>query len=592
MGVSKGESFPDRGITRLADAAIAGVHTGDDSNRALREGEKLFEFELIRVIGVGGFGIVYLAHDHALQRDVAIKEYMPVSLAERAGQTQVAVRSRRHAESFETGMRSFINEARLLAQFDHPSLVKVYRFWEANGTAYMVMPFYEGATLKQHLSQTAAPDEAWLQNLLAPLLDALDTLHQQQCFHRDISPDNIIILQDGRPLLLDFGAARRAISGIDQSFTVILKPGYAPIEQYADDPSMRQGPWTDLYALASVVQFAITGQPPSPSVNRVVSEPQLPLAQTAAGRYSERFLCAIDQCLAVMPRDRPQGVAALRMQLDLPAMTTKPLLPAPPPRPGPTAAILPATVPGSRRPRSMLLALLALSLALAGAYLVDRAGQVAAPPPAPVDVPTAVLDAPRPNDLRPRPEAAFASDHPVPETSTPTPAEMLDQIFAARDPKHEVEARLARSEVRIGIDSLHMTITSSRFGYVYLFMVGSNGSDFHLLFPNAIDRNNWIAPSRAIGLPRRGWDLRAFGPAGTDQFVAIVSESRRHFRETGLRQDDLFSNFPPESLHHATPPAQGVAPVFAGRPDCSHLADPCTSTYGAARFSILEVQKP
>lgn len=115
----------------------------------------------------------------------------------------------------------------------------------------------------------------------------------------------------------------------------------------------------------------------------------------------------------------------------------------------------------------MLLALLALSLALAGAYLFDRTGPVPAPTPA-IDAQKPVVDSPRPNDVQPRAEAAFASDHPVPETSTPTPAEMLDQIFAARDPKHEVMAKLARSEVRIGVDSLHMTITSSRFGYVYL----------------------------------------------------------------------------------------------------------------------------
>src|SRR5207249_483616 len=157
-------------------------------------GTILGEFEIKSLIGAGGFGIVYLAYDHSLHRNVAIKEYMPSAFARRMGGTTVAVKSNRHTETFTAGLRSFINEARLLAKFDHPSLVKVYRFWEAHGTGYMVMPFYEGVTLKQALSErTAPPDEAWLRNLLTPLLEALDVLHQAQCFHRDIAPDNILL---------------------------------------------------------------------------------------------------------------------------------------------------------------------------------------------------------------------------------------------------------------------------------------------------------------------------------------------------------------------------------------------------------------
>src|SRR5918999_401773 len=132
-------------------------------------GTRLGEFEIIDLIGEGGFGIVYLAYDHSLDRQVALKEYMPSALAHREDDgVTVVMRSDRHAETFAAGLRSFINEARLLAQFDHHSLVKVYRFWEANGTAYMVMPFYEGITLKQALSQLGGPpDEAWLKTLLA-----------------------------------------------------------------------------------------------------------------------------------------------------------------------------------------------------------------------------------------------------------------------------------------------------------------------------------------------------------------------------------------------------------------------------------------
>lgn len=559
MDVANDEAGPDRGVAGAAQSE------GEDGSRALAEGGRLLEFDIIRVIGIGGFGIVYLAHDRALDRMVAVKEYMPASLAMRVGPTQVEVRSQRHADSFGIGMRSFINEARLLAQFDHPALVKVYRFWEANGTAYMVMPFYEGATLMQHLAQAAPPDETWLRGMLSPLLDALDTLHRTQCFHRDISPDNIFILQDGRPLLLDFGAARRAITDADQSFTVILKPGYAPIEQYADDPSLRQGPWTDLYALASVVRFAISGRSPIPSVNRVVNDAQAALAHEFAGRYRERFLRAMDQCLAVRPQDRPRDVAALRALLDLP---TAPPQTSTPPMP----------TPGRRRKFApMLLTLLALSAALAGAYLLRRDGDVADLPAAPA----AVADVAAPGIAKPDRSDQVA----------PAPADALDQIFLARDPTHEVVVELNQPEVRIGRDTLRMSIASSRFGYVYLFMVGSNGTDFSLLFPNAIDRNNWITPSRAIALPRRGWDLRAFGPEGTDRFVAIVSQSRRYFGDAGLRSDGVFSHFPPEALHR--PPQQaGLMPAVAGKPDCPDRSAPCIDAYGAAQFSVREIQGP
>ena len=193
--------------------APARVPSSEGGNM-LPVGFYLGEFEIVKVLGEGGFGIVYLADDHSLGRRVALKEYMPSSLAQRVGGTQVSVKSERHRETFEAGLKSFVNEARLLAQFDHPSLVKVYRFWEANGTAYMVMPFYEGITLKDELKAMGAPpDEEWLRELLEPLTEALAVIHTEQCFHRDIAPDNVILLKGSqRPLLLDFGAARRVIA--------------------------------------------------------------------------------------------------------------------------------------------------------------------------------------------------------------------------------------------------------------------------------------------------------------------------------------------------------------------------------------------
>jgi non-specific serine/threonine protein kinase len=199
-------------------------------------GTRLAEFEIRQVIGEGGFGIVYLAFDHSLQRTVAIKEYMPAALASRASDHTVSVRSRRHAEAFGAGLRSFINEARLLAQFDHPALVKVYRFWELHGTAYMAMRYYEGRTFKSVVGDhPELVSEAWLKDLLKPVLGALEALYAANILHRDVSPENIMIQPDGRPVLLDFGAARQIVQDMAQSLTVILKPGFAPVEQYADD---------------------------------------------------------------------------------------------------------------------------------------------------------------------------------------------------------------------------------------------------------------------------------------------------------------------------------------------------------------------
>ena len=312
-------STPASRTTTLATSATS---TDAPDTHSLPLGTRLGEFELTERIGEGGFSIVYLAWDHSLERSVALKEYMPSSIAARAGGTQVNARSERHRETFEAGLKSFINEAKLLARFDHRSLVKVYRFWEANGTAYMVMPFYEGVTLKDTVRALAQPpDEAWLLGLLSPLTEALCVIHAEHCYHRDIAPDNVILLAgSGLPLLLDFGAARRVIGDMTQALTVILKPGYAPVEQYAEVPGMRQGPWTDVYALAAVVYWAVTGKTPAVSVGRMMSDSQVPLAECAAGRYSASFLQAVDRALAVLPEQRTQSIDAFRQDLGLTAL--------------------------------------------------------------------------------------------------------------------------------------------------------------------------------------------------------------------------------------------------------------------------------
>ena len=286
---------------------------------ALPPGSRLDEFEIVRVLGAGGFGIVYLALDQVLLRYVAIKEFIPTALAGRTPQGAIVARSPEAAATFAIGLDSFYNEGRLLARFDNPSLVRVFRFWKANGTAYMAMQYYPGETLKEARRQMAAPpDEAWLRLFVDRLLGALETLHAEGVYHRDIAPDNILLLPDGQPVILDFGSARRVISDRTQSLTAILKPNYSPVEQYADEAGMRQGGYTDLYALGGTVYFMLTSKEPIPAVMRAVRDSFPVLAHSSAAPFtgvSSGFLAVIDWMLGVSPDDRPQTVAEARAAL-------------------------------------------------------------------------------------------------------------------------------------------------------------------------------------------------------------------------------------------------------------------------------------
>jgi len=279
---------------------------------ALPVGTRMQEFEIKSVIGEGGFGIVYRAYDTLLGREVAIKEYLPVSHATRRADGHVVASSERQRDSFEKGLRCFMSEARMLARFKHPALVEILRFWEAQGTAYMVMPYYHGRSLHALIQAGfRLKTDTELEAFLTPLLDGLAQLHNANCFHRDISTDNILILENGQPLLLDFGAARSLLVDPSDVSTVILKPGFAPIEQYSDDPQAApQGAWTDLYALSAVVYQAVTGIMPTVSVARIIRDPLVPLAQSAPPEFSPALLAAIDSGLRVMPEERPQSVQA------------------------------------------------------------------------------------------------------------------------------------------------------------------------------------------------------------------------------------------------------------------------------------------
>jgi serine/threonine protein kinase len=297
----------------------------------LPPGTQLREYEIKALIGESACSIVYLGWDHALQRRVAVKEYMPAALAGRLpGSTNVVVGSDRQLDAVKAGMRAFLNEARVLARFDHPALVKIYRFWEENGTAYVVMPYYEGPTLKTTLAELGhVPSENELRAWLKPILNGVSLLHEGGVWHQNIGPDEILMTPFG-PVLLGFSAATHAIEAMRHTPAAALKPGYAAIEQYGSAAGTTRGPWTDLYALGALIYAAITGTDPPPAADRLTDDRMRPLAVVAAGLYSDRFLAAVDAAMAVQPRRRPTEHAEFRALMgDIEAPEVASLAPAP-----------------------------------------------------------------------------------------------------------------------------------------------------------------------------------------------------------------------------------------------------------------------
>lgn len=313
--------------TRPVEAPVGSAINMMPLGETLPLGTRLRDYAVIDVLGHGGFGVVYLALDMHLNREVAIKEYLPQGLALRLPNAHVGVIPGGNVARYQSGMAAFLNEAKLSARFDHPALPRVHAYWEEKGTAYIAMPHYPGTHLAQVLqAMQQAPEETWLRALFSPLLGALTSLHAQHCYHRDISPENILVMQDGSPMLLDFGAATQLAGGKTLPLGAMLNSLYAPIEQYSVSHELPQGPWTDLYALAGVMRFAITGQPPVPATVRAVNDQQPPLVAALQKRsstssplpYTPSFLSAIDHALAVHPQDRPQSAREFQTAWDTP----------------------------------------------------------------------------------------------------------------------------------------------------------------------------------------------------------------------------------------------------------------------------------
>ena len=272
----------------------------------LPEKTMLLEFRVESILGAGGFGITYLARDTSLDKDVAIKEYLPVDLALRALDGSVVPVNTDTAFNYKSGLDLFVEEARTLGRFTHPNIVRVSRYFEANGTAYMVMGYEAGTSLNRFLRQAAQPDEKYLKRMVEPLLAGLEVVHGAGFLHRDIKPSNIFLREDGSPVLLDFGTARLAIRDSLHDAIAILTPGYAPVELYVR--TGQQGPWTDIYSLAAVLFRAVTGENPPDALTRLRVDGTGKRLQRHRDRYSAQFLAAIQWGLALEEKRRPQNV--------------------------------------------------------------------------------------------------------------------------------------------------------------------------------------------------------------------------------------------------------------------------------------------
>jgi serine/threonine protein kinase len=364
------------------------------SGSALPSGYEFCGFRIERVLGQGGFGFTYLAHEQQLDRRVAIKEFYPRHYVIRIDHVRVVPRHAADRPRFDQAKLHFLEEARRLARFDHGNIVRIQRLLEDHhGTAYFVMDFIEGRNFEQWIQAHRSPSEGQLKPILLPLLDGLEYLHFHGVFHQDVSPENILINRQERPILIDFGSAQEDCDDRVKNKPAVTRAGYSAYEQYVAGP---KGPCTDLYALASVMIHAITGKPPPAALDRRTNSAGFrSMAERYRGRYSASFLHALDRAFAIMPGDRPQTVAEFRRLLV---------------EPGQLERTKPGILDWLGNP--WVLAGTALAIVLALLVLILFGGPVPPPSPPKPTSPVAVVTPPPPPPPSVKPPASGARhDH-------------------------------------------------------------------------------------------------------------------------------------------------------------------------------------
>ncbi len=289
------------------------------SNKALPPGTVLREWRLENVLGVGGFGIVYKGRGIYFDELVAIKEYFPSAISERRDGDTVVPTDSDAEEVHALGLKKFVEEAKLLWNLSkptrHPNIVSVRSLFEIHGTAYMVMDFEDGLSLSEILKSGKRFSEASLMALIRPISEGLDRAHRVGVLHRDIKPPNILVSEDGRPVLIDFGSARFDAGQATSTKVTFHTPPYAAIEQYVK--TYEQGPWTDIYALGVVLYECVTGEKPPEVLERLHGELGKPLEQSEWPGFSRSFLRAIDAAMIIRPADRPQTIPQWLALFDL-----------------------------------------------------------------------------------------------------------------------------------------------------------------------------------------------------------------------------------------------------------------------------------
>ncbi|TDR42030.1 serine/threonine protein kinase [Tahibacter aquaticus] len=502
------------------------------SVEALPSGTRLEgNLEIRRVLGRGGFGITYLVHDHDLERDFVVKEFFPHGLARRAGVRVVALENSALMEDFRHFLGRFRDEARMAASIDHPNLVKVHRYFAANGTGYFQMDWHEGETLQTLLKRQPTLSASEVVKLVGPLLDGLQRLHEAQLIHRDIKPGNIYLRSNGQPLLLDFGAARTAANGcFSPQLTVILSPGYVPLEQYSVDGSA-QGPHSDIYGVGAVMYRLLTGSDPDDAKKRSAQSNEERLRASCSARapaHVPRALCdVVDRAMAVDAGARIADAPALRREVLAAMASHAGLVVQSGPPAGPGSPSAPAATAAGRWTRPALVSVAALlAIAFVGVSIgwrqnrLQPAAEASRPAAAAMPAPPRVASPPGQESSPPPSQSATAAA----AAALPPVDDMVQKIRASladRDLTVTVALDPPRSSFVEG-ELISIGFSTREAAYALVFVYSQDRS-VTMLYPNDYAEGEKVKPDvmNWVGGERK-FVIRVVPPFGVDTIHVVA----------------------------------------------------------------------